>query len=105
MAIQFDRANSTQNLSTNSAVQHEQAARKADKGSVAQTGEQIRNQADSVSLSQSARALQAINQSGEQHREIDQARVAELKQAIDEGSYQVDSQRVANKMLGFDAMF
>lgn len=100
MAIQFDRANSTQNLNTSTNKPNLRPS-----GQQTSDTSQVRKQADSVSLSQSARALQALGQQDNQTQGIDQARVEQLKQAIDDGSYQVDSQRVANKMIEFDRQF
>jgi|SRR5690554_5893131 len=102
MAIQFDRANGTQNLNNTGLHKKEQARTDNPR---TEAGSASGKQADSVSLSQSARALQAVNQLDNQASEVDQARVEQLRQAIEEGSYKVDSQRLANKMLGFDAMF
>lgn len=57
---------------------------------------------ESVRLSPEAQRLQqATEQLGEQPA-VDQARVDRLRQAIADGSYQVDSQRVAEKLLAFE---
>lgn len=103
MAIQLDRANGTQNLNNNTGLH--KSGQAATKHTQAQAGSEPGKQADSVSISQSARALQAVNQQDNQNTEVDQAKVEQLRQAIEDGSYKVDSQRLANKMLGFDAMF
>ena len=56
-----------------------------------------------VTLSDQAQQLQKITDKLSDQPTVNSARVAELKQAIAEGSYQVDSERVASKMLNFEA--
>ncbi|HZJ92004.1 MAG TPA: flagellar biosynthesis anti-sigma factor FlgM [Thiopseudomonas sp.] len=58
---------------------------------------------ESVQLSKDARQLQNLSAKIADMPSIDSEKVAQLKQAIADGSYQVDSQRVASKMLDLEA--
>jgi len=57
---------------------------------------------ETVHLSQEAQQLKTITDKLGQQPVVDSARVAQLKQAIADGSYQVDAGRVAGKMLDFE---
>lgn len=52
-----------------------------------------------VNLSSQAQQLQAIEDRLKQMPEVDSQRVAELRDAIANGSYQIDSGRIADKLL------
>jgi negative regulator of flagellin synthesis FlgM len=54
---------------------------------------------EAVHLSDEAQRLQQISDSLRDQPTVNSARVAALKSAIDDGSYQVDSKRVAGKLL------
>ena len=58
---------------------------------------------EAVHLSQEAQQLQKISDKVRDQPEVNSARVAQLKQAIADGSYQVDAGRVASKLLDFEA--
>ena len=59
---------------------------------------------DDVTITQEARNLVKIASDVDKTSEVDQARVALLKQAIDTGTYTVDPGRVAEKFLQFESM-
>lgn len=58
--------------------------------------------ADSVQLTDSARALQRSEQAGANGAPVDAARVERLRQAVADGSYQVDATRIAGKLLALE---
>lgn len=105
MAIEFNRANSTQNLTKNSAPPSKAGVSDNSTSQAAQTGASTptKSLGESVKLSQNALELQTINDKLKQMPDINHDKVQELKQAIDEGSYKVDSVLTANKMLDFEA--
>ncbi len=68
----------------------------SDQASVAsQTG-------DHVTLTTSARSLQKLSEAIAQAPVVNAEKVASVKQAVNGGTYQVDSGRVADKMLQFE---
>jgi negative regulator of flagellin synthesis FlgM len=58
---------------------------------------------ETVHLSSEAQQLQKITDSLRDQPTVNSARVAELKAAIADGSYKVDSNSVASKLLNFEA--
>ncbi|HCN45704.1 MAG TPA: flagellar biosynthesis anti-sigma factor FlgM [Pseudomonas sp.] len=64
--------------------------------STAQSGE-------AVHLSNEAQQLQQVSDKLRDQPIVNSDRVAALKQAIADGSYQVDANRVASKLLNFEA--
>ena len=58
---------------------------------------------DLLNLTGRAKELHSLQQDLAKSPEFDEARVNELKQAISDGSYKVDAQRVADKMLDIES--
>lgn len=103
MAIDFSRLNGTSSPTSGrvGSAAHEKSA---------PAGKPLSNdtktpspQGDSVQLSPQAQQLQSLAGSMRELPEVDNDRVARLKQAIADGSYQVDNQRLASKLINFEA--
>ena len=56
---------------------------------------------ESVTLTETAKTLSAAREEA-QNAPIDNARVAAIKSAITEGRYEIDNQRLAQRMLAFE---
>jgi len=106
MVIDFNRPNSAVNSPSNGRTTNVQNAERPalqapadapkNSGSAQASGE-------SVQLSPEAQRLQQTTDKLNQQPAVDQERVAQIKQAIADGSYQVDNQRVASKLLTFES--
>lgn len=58
---------------------------------------------ESVELSSDAQQLQKVSEKLQDQPTVNKERVNQLKLSIEDGSYQVDSQRVASKLLNFES--
>lgn len=59
---------------------------------------------DTVELSKEAKAIASAKSSIADSPDVDSDKVSRLKAAIESGSYQVDSQKVAQKMFNLESM-
>ncbi|MEQ5833574.1 flagellar biosynthesis anti-sigma factor FlgM [Marinobacter sp. NFXS9] len=67
--------------------------------------EQARTQGsrpDNVSLSSQARDLKKLEEQMSSYPEVDDDRIEQIKSALADGSYKVDAEKVAQKMLDMD---
>lgn len=104
MVIEFNRPNNASASSTtrSSSVQSAERANaspvNASPGTTASevTGEPVK-------LSAEAQQLQQVGEKLRDLPTVDQEKVERLKQAVADGSYQVDSKRVASKLLAFES--
>lgn len=65
----------------------------------------VASSGDNVSLSREAQVLARLEQAVTKSPEVDEAKVAAIRQAIAEGRYQVDSERIAERMLAREDQF
>ncbi|MDF0731940.1 flagellar biosynthesis anti-sigma factor FlgM [Pseudomonas entomophila] len=102
MVIDFSRLNNSP--SATGGVRGNSASGNAEKAEQAsEAPKQASASGEAVHLSQEAQQLQKISDKLRDQPEVNSARVAQLKQAIADGSYQVDAGRVASKLLDFEA--
>lgn len=99
MAIDFSRPNGNPTPlvgTTSSPVNHKQSAAPA-------TGNPVSN--DSVQLSQDARLLQEVSSSLDKVSVVDESKVQQVRQALADGQYSIDSFQLADKMMRFETQF
>ncbi|WP_415902030.1 flagellar biosynthesis anti-sigma factor FlgM [Neptuniibacter sp. QD29_5] len=81
---------------------------RAGEGSATKTGsndapaQSPSSKGDTVKLSNAAQTLQNVEKQLANAPDVDSERVERLKQEIESGSYQINAERVAEKMLSFD---
>lgn len=104
MVIEFNRPNSAINA-PNSARSNtvQNADRASAQQPVSESAKSAAASDDGVQLSPEAQRLQQTTEKLNQQPAVDQERVAQIKQAIADGSYKVDNQRVASKLLAFES--
>ena len=102
MVIDFSRLNNSPSIT--GGVRGNTATGNADKaGETHEAPKSAGASGEAGHLSQEAQQLQKISDKLRDQPAVDSARVAQLKQAIADGSYQVDAGRVASKLLDFEA--
>lgn len=74
-------------------------ANKADKKTAETIANKQENLDNSIKISQKAKDISQTSQS------VNKAKVAEIKQAILDGSYKVDTKEVAKNIFNFERMF
>ncbi len=108
MAIDFNNPNnaglSKPTKASSPSTAQTNAQDSAKKSVLAQTNKPT-SSGEPVQLSKNARQLQSVSEKIASMPSVNSEKVAQLKQAVAEGSYQVDSQRVASKLLGLEAQF
>jgi len=105
MVIDFSRLNSPSSVSAGSRTGSTKETGTAAPSSSAKTTTEAAgpSSGEAVHLSSEAQRLQTISDKLRDQPVVNSARVAELKQAIADGSYKVDSNRVASKLLNYEA--
>lgn len=105
MVIDFSRLNNATPLTGSTRSNASQEAGSATQAAPAKSEQAGVNapSGESVHLSHEAQQLQKISDSLRDQPIVDKSRVAELKQAIADGTYTVDSNRVAIKLLNLEA--
>ncbi len=107
MVIDFNRPNGTATAPTSGRSANVQ---NTERGGPSQAGASVDNTTanvtgsagESVQLSPEAQRLQQASEKLSGQPSVDQERVTKLREAIADGSYQVDNQRVASKLLAFE---
>ncbi|MDQ0126524.1 negative regulator of flagellin synthesis FlgM [Pseudomonas lini] len=106
MVIDFNRLNSSSSLTgstrTSAARETAEPGKSAPQSTAAEQAGTVKS-GESVHISNEAQQLQKVTDTLRDQPAVDKARVAELKAAIADGSYKVDSNRVASKLLNFEA--
>ncbi|HHB13291.1 MAG TPA: flagellar biosynthesis anti-sigma factor FlgM [Chromatiales bacterium] len=67
-------------------------------------GESTPESVDRVTLTDTARQMQAAERRAAQSSGVDEKRVEEVRAALAEGRYRIDPQRVARKLMAFERM-
>ncbi|WP_434561802.1 flagellar biosynthesis anti-sigma factor FlgM [Pseudomonas sp. Z5-35] len=101
MVIDFNRLNSSSPTTGTTRTSASKETVEVDKSKPAEKA--TVSNGESVHLSNEAQQLQKVTDKLRDQPVVDNARVAQLKAAIADGSYQVDSNRVASKLLNFEA--
>lgn len=70
--------------------------------SAEQTRDTTASRNEGVNLSNRAKAMKQAEQQLHEQPEIDDARVAQIRQALEDGTYKVDAKQLAQKMLEMD---
>ncbi|HSX70070.1 flagellar biosynthesis anti-sigma factor FlgM [Pseudomonas subflava] len=111
MVIDFNRLNNAANTANSGRAGNAQATGRNEAVSttppsatqVADEQASAGKTGESVQLSREAQQLQKVSDKLRDLPTVDKERVAKLKQAIADGSYQVDAKRVASKLLDFES--
>ena len=98
-----DITNINSSRSTASGNRQSQRIDSADNKGTSNTSQVSTDTADKVSLTSTAARLKDIEQRLASQTSVDNNRVNQMRSAINNGEYNVDADRVANKMIDFES--
>lgn len=103
MVIDFNASNSANRSAQTGAAAGKRDATAEGTRPAAQENAQSKPVAEAqVKLSAQAQQLQAVEERLRELPVVDNERVAQIRQAINDGSYQMDSGRIADKLLALE---
>lgn len=94
----IDNIRSGQTMTTSRSPARTESGAKSGSESVSES----KGSADSVSLSQQGKAMGKLQQDMASKPSFDSAKVAAIKEAISNGSYKVDPEKLADNMMKFE---
>ncbi|WP_417585155.1 flagellar biosynthesis anti-sigma factor FlgM [Nitrincola sp.] len=105
MAIDFPGLSPTQSAGNRGKVSDQQSSAPSGAASqpAAATERGVDQRADTVRISDTAQALQRSVDSSD-NGGVDNDRVARIRAAIEDGSYQINNERIADSMLQLDSL-
>ncbi|RZM80117.1 flagellar biosynthesis anti-sigma factor FlgM [Pseudoalteromonas rubra] len=102
MVNNINGQNQPNNVATNAKQQRAELQRNEASNTTAKPQAQAKAAADSVSLTPQAQQLKGLQEKAQQAPSFDNKKVDELKKAIAEGKYQVDSEKLAKNIAAFE---
>lgn len=102
MVIDFNTSNSASRSAQSTAANSKRDAAEASRPAERTPADPSVSAENGVKLSSQAQQLQAIEERLRDLPEVDSERVAQIRQAISDGSYQTDSARIADKLLALE---
>ncbi|QEW07757.1 flagellar biosynthesis anti-sigma factor FlgM [Nitrincola iocasae] len=102
MAIELNGLSSNQTTAARGKQAEQTSAKPENKGNADNTHA---SKADTVRLSDAAQALQSARLQADDSSDFNAEKVAEIKAAIADGSYNISNERVADKLLQFEKLF
>jgi len=100
MTIDIDTLNPANLYGGNTKQTDQPAKAQQAQGSVAATPNQGQGASnDTLEISQNAQQIQQLQQEIANLPEVDNQKVAEIKQALEDGSYKIDANTIAEKLL------
>ncbi len=102
MTIEISGSNQGAQTLTNTVTGNGNAPARNETNSVATEGRSSGTNRDTVSLTGTAQHLRSLEHNLAAQPVVDTQRVAATRQAIENGSYQIDPSRIANKMISLE---
>jgi len=95
--LQGSQPQATQSRGRTDEVVRDTSSTETSRSEAAQTG-------DRVSLTGTAQRMQQLEQGLEAHPEVNEERVAEIRQAIENGTLKIDAKRIATGVLNMERL-